>query len=258
MDDQHITNRRTAASAASRWLGPGTLPTLAGVALLALAGCNDNNNDIVDPDPSFEMSVEPDSVTLLPGEMTTLDVEIERTGGFDGTVDVMVEDLPEGVTAEDTSIGSAATSATVTLEADAEAPEGAATAQVRGTGTGVDDQVETVQVTVGDDVDVDGFSLSLEPDSITIEQGESDEVTVTVNRQDWEGSVSFEVDENFEDHVTFDPETVEAEETESTMTIDVPDDADTGEHTVTVTGTPDDEELDPVDVELLVEVTEGT
>lgn len=257
MDEQHTrihSPRPTRLPGIRSFL---TGPAIGVVAALALAGCNDDN-DIVEPSPGFNMSLEPSEVTVAPGGTATVDVEIQRTGGFDGSVDITTEDLPDGVTAEDTTVGSAATNATLNLEADPTAQDTVATAQVRGSGTGVDDEVATLEVTVSEDNDVDeGISLSAEPDSLTVEQDGSADVTVTVERIDWEGAVTLSVDD-FEDYVSFDPETVGAEETTSTMTISAPADADLGEHEITIIGAPDDEEVADAEVTVLVEVTEGT
>lgn len=233
----------------------GTIPVLAGFAVLALVGCN-GDNDIIEPDTGFDMDVEPDSVTVAPGGTATIDVEIERLGGFDGLVDLTVENLPDGVSSEDTTIASAVTSGTVTLEADEDAAEATATAQVRGSGTGVDDEVETLVVTVGE-VD-EQLSLSVDPDTITLAQGESGEVELTVTRQDWDGAVTLSVPTNLEDYVSFDPETVEAGDTTSTITIDVPADQSVGEQDVTVTGAPDDPDVNDAEVTFVVDVVEGT
>jgi hypothetical protein len=47
--------------------------------------------------PSFTMSIDPSSVTVAPGSLTTLQLVVSTTDGFDGAIQVSVSGVPNGV-----------------------------------------------------------------------------------------------------------------------------------------------------------------
>ena len=69
----------------------------------------------------FRLLVEPIFHYILQGSSKTFTIDVTRTGGFTGDVDLSVVDLPEGMTAtfSDESLSSSETSAVLTIEASA-------------------------------------------------------------------------------------------------------------------------------------------
>ncbi len=54
--------------------------------------------------PSFEVKLPTDTVSLTPGGEAKLKVDIVRAGGFTGTVEIVAEGLPEGITLSGNSV----------------------------------------------------------------------------------------------------------------------------------------------------------
>jgi hypothetical protein len=86
------------------------------------------------PGPDYQLSLAADRFTLTPGKPLTIPVTVERTGGFDGVVEVRAEDLPDGVTAEPvrTAAGKPAAKATVELKLTSEGGPSSAPIRVVG------------------------------------------------------------------------------------------------------------------------------
>ncbi len=73
------------------------------------------------PGPDYQLSLAADRFTLTPGKPLSVPVTVERTGGFDGVVEVRAADLPDGVTAEPVrTAGTPAARATVELKLSSE------------------------------------------------------------------------------------------------------------------------------------------
>ena len=119
------------------------------------------------------------SLALAAAGTGTLNVTIARSGGFDGSVAVTVEGLPTGVTASALTIGGGLLTGSITITAAANAAVGTATLTVRGTGIGVSAQTATVQLTI---TAAPGFTLTVTPAAVSIEQGQSGTSTANIAR----------------------------------------------------------------------------
>lgn len=152
---------------------------LAGLFLAACPG--EDPNDPGNPIPSITLTVGTTAVTITQGGSGEIAVTIARNGGYTGAVNVAVEGLPAGVTAQALSIGTGQNSGVITLNAASGAAIGAATLTIRATGTSVSAQTGTAALTVA----VRGsYTLSLAPNSVSMAAGGSAEVTVAIGRVD--------------------------------------------------------------------------
>lgn len=100
------------------------------------------------PMGDFTLSLNPTSVQFQQGAQTTTSVNINRTGGFTGTVTLSASGLPQGVTAAFNPASTDGNSATLTLTAASGAATGAATVTVQGTATGIAARTASLGVTV--------------------------------------------------------------------------------------------------------------
>jgi hypothetical protein len=74
------------------------------------------------PFPVQQQGPAPDAVSLLRGTSVKVKVNLERTGGFSGPVELTAASLPAGVTCKPVVIAANQNSAELTLQADAKAP----------------------------------------------------------------------------------------------------------------------------------------
>lgn len=74
-----------------------------------------------------------DAFTVLRGNSAKLKVVVERTGGFNGPIEVRSDQLPKGVTAKPVTIAANQSAADLTIQADATASIGTARLSVSGT-----------------------------------------------------------------------------------------------------------------------------
>lgn len=100
------------------------------------------------PVGDYTLSLNPTTVQFQQGAQATTSVNINRTGGFTGTVTLAATGLPQGVTAAFNPASTDGNSATLTLTAGAGATTGAATVTVQGTATGIAARTATLGVTV--------------------------------------------------------------------------------------------------------------
>ncbi len=99
--------------------------------------------------PDFELRLSRDSVGLQPDAAVKLKIQVKRSGGFDGEVQLHAESLPVGVMLQETTIAAGATESEVSLVTADNAPIGLTT-RTRITGTAVigDQEVSRVAVFV--------------------------------------------------------------------------------------------------------------
>ncbi|MBW3539557.1 MAG: PPC domain-containing protein [Planctomycetes bacterium] len=71
--------------------------------------------------PGFGLRLPSDAITVERGAETKLKVDVERTGGFDGQIDLQVAGLPSGVTADGLTIAAKQNAAQITFKAAADA-----------------------------------------------------------------------------------------------------------------------------------------
>ena len=68
--------------------------------------------------PDYALGLAADFAGVIQGDKTQIGIQLDRKGGFDGPVDVVVEGLPEGVRAEKTQIAKGKSSADLVLVAE--------------------------------------------------------------------------------------------------------------------------------------------
>lgn len=175
---------------------------LSAVLVSVLAACSGGGGDDgTGPTPSFTMSVSPGTLSLEAGTpfvassavsggegsaaeiaaavSGNITVSVVRSGGFAGPVTVTVEGLPTGVSAPSATIGAEATSAQLTVTASTAAAAGSSTLTIRGSGSGVTARTATIQLTI---TVPPSIGISLSQGAISIEQGQSGQVTANLAR----------------------------------------------------------------------------
>ena len=144
---------------------------------------NTTGSVTVNEAPDFTLAVDPDTVSVEVGGAGTSTVTITRTGGFAEAVNLVVDSLPAGVTASFDNAAPTGDTAVVTFTADSTATaDDTTTVHVTGTGT-PGSQTADIVLVITAPAPADGFSISLEPDSLTIATGGgTDTTTVHVTR----------------------------------------------------------------------------
>lgn len=213
------------------------------VVLAAIAGCKDStapNPPGNNGTPSIGLSVSAQSVTIAQGGTGTIGVTVSRAGGYAGDIGISLEGLPSGVSwgPNPTTVPPTATTATLNLTATASATAGTATVTVRATGTGVDAKTVTVSLTVTAVTPQGGFTLAVNPTSLTVQQGGGNAaVTVNIARTgSFTGTVALSVTGPPPGLITaFNPAAVSGNS--SALTITAPLATAPGAYTLTIKGT---------------------
>jgi hypothetical protein len=205
-----------------------TRVSLASVAL-ALAACNGDGPS--GPPPAITIALSGTTLTVPQGQSGTVTVSVGRLNGFASAVTLSLEGAPAGVTGafNPASVPNGTTTSTLTVSASGSAAVGTHTLTVRGRGQGVTDQTATLTLTVV-------VPPTLDPTSLSLQQGQSGTAAVTIARG---GSFTGAVDLSAEGvptgvTVSFNPATIAAGSTTSTMTVAVGTSAATGQFTITV------------------------
>jgi uncharacterized membrane protein len=131
--------------------------------------------------PGFTLSLEPTTLELARDTTQNVTVNLERTGGFAGVVQVTVANLPSGITAPDVTIPENADSATLMLSASASATPGETTLSVAGSSDGLLSSA-VLLLNVLETPATPNFSFSLAPTSLSIQKGSTANVAVSVTR----------------------------------------------------------------------------
>jgi hypothetical protein len=157
---------------------------------LPFLSCGDCGSDVTEPAGSITVSAAPASVNLTPGSNVTVGVSIARSN-FDGTVSLSLAGAPSGVTGSfsPASLASGSSQSTLSLAAAASAATGGWTLTVRASGTGVPDASASLALVVEA---APAYALSA-PGSVSLEQGKSTDVTITIDRTNFTGAVSLSV-----------------------------------------------------------------
>ena len=136
------------------------------------------------PAQSYTIAVAPATTSIARGANGNVTVTLTRTGGFAGAVGLAVTGLPTGVTAafNPQSIPGTSSTSTITVTAAANATVGGPTTiTVTGTATGQTARTATFQLTVTATA-AGGFTLSLAPTTVNVQQGGTATSAVTINR----------------------------------------------------------------------------
>jgi hypothetical protein len=134
------------------------------------------------PPPDFTLSLNPSSLTLQQGSSGTTQLTITPQGGFTGTVSLSLLNAPPGVTLSPTSVnvpGPNLVTQTLTLSVASGVPTGSYGLQLIAiSGSFVKTANLSLTVTPGPD-----FTLSLNPSSLTLQQGSSGTTQLTITPQ---------------------------------------------------------------------------
>jgi subtilase family serine protease len=134
--------------------------------------------------PAFSVSASPTSVTVTQGASGTSTITVTSTGGFNSATTLSASGLPSGVTATFstnpvTPPANGSATSTLTLTASASATVGTATVTITGT-SGSTSHSATITLTVNASSGTKNFTLSLVPNSFTIDDNGSVSTTLTV------------------------------------------------------------------------------
>lgn len=159
--------------------------------------------------PDFELSGEYYYAQLAPGTNMVWFAKINRLNGFTGPVEILVENLPEGVTAEPVTIPEGMIHCAIILQASPNAKLNASLVQVKGSAmvTGPDGKPEEIvhrgRITceqqssgggqarwpirtqiVGVTKPLDLLKVNASPSDISLKPGEKKEITVRIERNE--------------------------------------------------------------------------
>ena len=129
------------------------------------------------PAPSFTMAVTPATLPVTQGANGTVTVNLTRTNGFTGTVNLAATGLPNGVTAAFNPAAVTTNTSTLTLTASATATTGPATVTVTGT-SGTITQTATIALTVNAPAAA-GFTLAASAATVTAGGTGTSNITIT-------------------------------------------------------------------------------
>jgi hypothetical protein len=123
--------------------------------------------------PSFNLSVNPYSVSLIQGTSATTTITVIPFNGFTGTVDLTAAGLPTGVSTSFTPV--TATTSTLTLLASDSAATGTYTGTITGTSGGLTQSVGFSLTVIAAD-----FSISASPADLNLTLGTAGQSTVSI------------------------------------------------------------------------------
>ena len=170
--------------------------------------------------PYFVLDLDSDKTLLAPGAGAAIFVRAYRRNGFAGDIQLAVEGLPPGVTAQCGKILAAATDGCIVLQAAADAPHGASNLKITGTssmptadasqppvqlaavaeplqeiympgGGRFHFPVEMHTVSVGDVMDLKSVKLST--NAVALKPGQSQKIDITIERAEgFKGNVTLD------------------------------------------------------------------
>jgi len=145
------------------------------------------------PPPSFSLSLSPSSLSIAQGGDGTSTLEITRGGGFTGEVSLTVTGMPAGVTATLDPTATTGSTSAFAVSVGESVVAGSYTLTVTGTADGFEDQTTELELTVTAVVS-GSFTLAMNPETLSIQQGASESSTVEITRSGgFEGDVALAV-----------------------------------------------------------------
>src|SRR5207302_3821998 len=130
--------------------------------------------------PDFSLSTTPTSQAVIVGNTTTYTVNINRTGGFTGTVALTSSGAPAGASATFNPASTAVASSTLTVTTSTTTPTGSSVMTITGKSGSLTKTTTTTLVV--QPVPPPDYSLSASPSSQTVTQGFGSSYTVSVTR----------------------------------------------------------------------------
>lgn len=148
------------------------------------AGCNDSGGTGTTPD--YAITLEPTSLTLLPGEAATTTVTLTRTD-FDGEITLSTSGTPAGVSGSFDPAVTTGNSSVLTVGAIAGTTPGDYTMIVRGN-SAAGSRARQLAITVSPPLPT--YEMAIDPGVLTIAQGGSATTGVNITRTDFTGAVT--------------------------------------------------------------------
>lgn len=152
--------------------------------LVVAAGCNDSGGTGTTPD--YSITLEPTTLTILPGEAGTSTVTITRTD-FDGEVTLATSGTPAGISGSFDPPATTGNSSILTVGAIAGTTPGDYVMIVRGTSS-AGSRARQLAITVSPPLP--SFELAVDPATLTIAQGANATTGVNITRTDFTGAVT--------------------------------------------------------------------
>ncbi|WP_051909112.1 COG1470 family protein [Thermus scotoductus] len=149
------------------------------------------------PPPSFTLSLNPTSLTVQQGGSGQTTLTLTPQNGFTGTVSLSLvagqDPVPQGLSLSPQSVqvsGANPVNQTLTVSASSSTPTGTHRLKVRGTSGSLTREADLTVVVTAPPPPPD-FTLSLNPTSLTVQQGSNGQTTLTVTPQNgFTGTVS--------------------------------------------------------------------
>jgi Peptidase M66 len=157
-----------------------------GLLLALFTACNSDPKPSQKPSvPGFNLTLEPTSIKLIPGDTTEVGIKLERVDGFTDAVAVTLKGLPSDVSVSPAAINieASASSATVRLSASAAAKISSGNVTLEGVSGAASGGLQGSAV-LGLTVlkPLPSFNLSFNPANLTLTQGDAIDVTVQLER----------------------------------------------------------------------------
>jgi len=153
------------------------------LAALLLAACN----NLPDPQPkSFTLALNPATLSVAQGSSAATTLTVTPQNGFNGTVNLALvagqDRVPQGLTLSPGSVqvsGTSPVNQSLTLSAQFTTPRGTYRLKVRATSGSLTREADLTVVVTAPPPPLD-FTLSLNPTSLTVQQGSNGQTTLTV------------------------------------------------------------------------------
>lgn len=162
---------------------------LAALTTAVAFGCD----GVTDPG-SITLALTSPSATVNQGASVDVATTLTRIGTFTGAVSITVRGTPPGVTAAVSNLqtSGAVTTATITITVQAATTPGTYSLTVRGAAAGVPESVATLALTV---TEVPAYTLTPVAPALTIVQGTSAAIGVTIGRTNFTGGVTLSLEQ---------------------------------------------------------------
>ncbi len=184
--------------------------------------------------PDFSFSVGPTSLSIQKGSKANLTVSVTRSGGFAGALEVSLVSPPSGISGS-MSLPASATTGTLELAVSNTAGLGIQKFSVKAKSGSIEKTVE-LNLTVTATPPAPDFGLSLSPNALSLEQGKSSQITVTLSKLHGFDSATQVSLVNAPSGVSAADVTIAAGSTSATLTLTVAPSVSPGTKTLTLQG----------------------
>jgi uncharacterized membrane protein len=180
--------------------------------------------------PAIGLSLTGSPLSVVQGASGSVTVNLTRTN-FTGAVNLTIEGAPQGVTGTFNPASVSGTTSTLTIQVGASVAVGSYNLTVRAAGEGVTAQTAPLVLTVT--LAAQAIGVSLSPPSLSLGQGASGDVTVTLTRTNFTGNINLTL-EGAPQGVTGTFNPAAATGTSSTLTVQVGASVAAGNYSLTV------------------------